>query len=233
MRVAILQCDDVLEKLQPRFGSYVGMIKQMFAGVDGPFEFDTFDCRKEQYPAKPDEYAFFITTGSRASAYDLDSWIQTLVKFVKRLDREKRKFIGICFGHQIIAIALQAKVEKSEKGWGIGVATNRIIKTPRWMGDRKEILNIIASHQDQVVSLPEGANVIAESDFCPFFIVQWNEHFLSIQGHPEWNRAYSEALMNERRTSIPQHTIETGLQSLAIKPDNDCFIRWIIDFINA
>jgi GMP synthase (glutamine-hydrolysing) len=79
--------------------------------------------------------------------------------------------------------------------------------------------------------LPEGAVVIAESDFCPFFMVQWNDHFLSVQGHPEWNRAYSRSLMNERRAIIPPERIETGLESLSIKPDNELLARWIIDFV--
>ena len=149
------------------------------------------------------------------------------------LKKEQRKFIGICFGHQILAMAYNAGVEKSEKGWGIGVATNRIVSTPQWMGEKKKHLNIIVSHQDQIVTIPEGARVIAESDFCPFFIVQWNEQFLSIQGHPEWNRDYSKALINERRTIIPSSIIDTGFRSLTTKPDNDCFIRWIIDFVRG
>ncbi|MCP4338178.1 MAG: GMP synthase [Desulfobulbaceae bacterium] len=233
MRVAILQCDEVLEKFQPEFGSYVGMIEQMFASVDGVFEFDSFDCREQQYPDDLDRYDFFITTGSRASVYEENPWIHNLIDFVRRLANEKKKFIGICFGHQILAMAFKARVEKSEKGWGIGIATNHIVSTPHWMGKKKKILNIIVNHQDQVVSLPEGARVIAESDFCPFFIVQWNEHFLSIQGHPEWNRAYSKALINERRTIISSYIVDTGFRSLATKPDNDCFIRWIIDFVNS
>jgi len=231
MRVAILQCDDVLEKFQPEFGSYVGMIEQMFESIDGAFYFDSYDCRKQQYPDDLDVYDFFITTGSRASVYEEEAWIQTLIDFVRRLEKEQKKFIGICFGHQILAIAFKARVEKSGKGWGIGVATNRIVYTPQWMAEKRKNINIIVSHQDQVITLPEGAKVIAESDFCPFFIVQWNEQFLSIQGHPEWNRAYSKALMNERRKIIPQPVIDTGFGSLVKKPDNDSFIRWIIDFI--
>ena len=149
----------------------------------------------------------------------------------ERLAREKRKFIGICFGHQIIAIALQGRIEKSPKGWGIGVATNRIVCRPHWLSDEKDTINIIASHQDQVVSLPEGATIIAESDFCPFFMVQWNEYFLSIQGHPEWHRDYAKTLMNERRAIIAPSVIEAGLQSLSKTPDNACVVRWMVNFI--
>lgn len=40
---------------------------------------------------------------------DID-WIHKSKDFVRRLDKEGRKVIGICFGHQVIAEALQGKV---------------------------------------------------------------------------------------------------------------------------
>ncbi len=231
MRVALLQCDEVLEKFRPQFGSYGQMIRRMFSCVDDSIQFDGYDCRAKQYPDDLDAYDFFITTGSRASVYDPEDWIRTLVEFIRRLAREKKKFFGICFGHQLMAIALEGRVEKSPKGWGIGVAANRIVSRPSWIDEEKADLNIIASHQDQIIALPEGATVIAESDFCPFFMVQWNGYFISIQGHPEWHRDYAKTLMHERRAIIGPTVIEAGLQSLAKKPDNDYVARWIINFV--
>jgi len=61
--------------------------------------------------------------------------------------------------------------------------------------------------------------------------VQWNDNFLSTQGHPEWTRAYSEASMMSRRGIIPDERIESALSSLHIEPDNGLFARWIIDFV--
>ncbi len=231
MKVAILQCDDVLEKLQPEFGSYNNMIQGMFQVLDSSFEFDTFNCPQGEYPDNIDYYDFYITTGSKAGAHEDELWISRLIQFVQKLELRQKKLIGICFGHQVIARAKNQLVKKSEKGWGVGVAINRVIANPDWMKEHKTELNIIVSHQDQVVSIPEEALVIAESDFCPYFVVQWNKYFLSIQGHPEWNVNYSRALMEERRTIIPSERIEAGINSLSIKPDNELFTRWIIDFI--
>lgn len=231
-RVAILQCDEVMEKLQGQFGRYPDMISKMFTGAgNGPFEFTVFDCRKEQYPQEIHTFDLYITTGSKASAYDNQAWISRLIEFIRILDREGKKLVGICFGHQLIAMASGGLVEKSAKGWGVGIATNRVINRPAWMADKRAEINILTSHQDQVTRLPEGALIIAGSDFCPYFVVQWNDHFLGIQGHPEWQREYSRALMNERRSIIAAETIEQGLATLAAKPDNALFVDWIIDFI--
>lgn len=231
MKVAILQCDNLLEKLQPRFGEYKHMIQQMFSVIDTSFSYDVFDCRKEEYPDDISCYDFFITSGSRASVYDDEPWIQRLIDFIRKLDRNEKKLIGICFGHQAIAVALDGQVNKSTKGWGVGLAANRVVSTPGWMQQRVSQLRILVSHQDQITSLANGAKVLAESDFCPYFIIQWNNHFLSIQGHPEWNKEYSRALMYERRAIIPEDRLEEGLLSLRLVPDNQIFAQWIVDFV--
>ncbi len=231
MKAAILQCDSVLEKFQPRFGDYPAMIRQMFDRVEPPLSFDTFDCQQGQFPVDINGYDFYLTTGSRASVYEDLPWIQALVGFIRLLDRNKKKLIGICFGHQLIAMARKGKVEKSERGWGIGIAENPVISHPPWMSGREAVLNILVSHQDQIVELPGDTEVIAGNDFCPFFVVQWGNHFLSIQGHPEWRPAYSEALINERKGIIPADRVRGGLDSLAVAPDNALFIKWIMEFV--
>lgn len=231
MKVGILQCDEVLDKLQPQFGRYIDMIQHMFSGVDAELHFDVFDCRAKHFPDNHSSYDFFITTGSRHSAYDPEPWIPETIDFIKQLNEQRIKLIGICFGHQLIAKAFGYPVENSGKGWGIGVATNRVISSPTWMEEKPDQINIIVSHQDQVAALPENAMVIAESDFCPYFIVQWNDHFLSIQGHPEWTREYSRALMKERRSIIPEERLNRGLSSLKHEPDNHLFVGWIMDFL--
>lgn len=231
MKVAILQCDHVLEKFQPQYISYSHMIQHMFDAIDDSLEFDIFDCQQGHYPEDASAYDFYITTGSKSGAYEDEPWIHQLIKFVQQLDHQKKKLIGICFGHQIIAMALHGKVAKSAKGWGVGVATNRIVSTPEWMSKKKSELNIIVSHQDQIEVISDGAIVIAETDFCPYFMLQWNDYFLSIQGHPEWHTEYSKTLMNHRRDRIPSDRIEAGLDSLKTEPDNALFTQWIMDFV--
>ena len=204
----------------------------MFARVEPSITFDIYDCQQSNYPENIHEYEFFITTGSKFSVYENKTWIRKFIEFIQHLDRHQKKLIGICFGHQAIAMALDCLVQKSPKGWGVGVASTRILICPEWMKKTKTALNIIASHQDQVMQLTEQSQVIAYSDFCPYFMVQWNGHLLSIQGHPEFNSDYSRALMLERSNIIPAGRIQMGLESLSIEPDNELLTRWIIDFVN-
>ena len=231
MNVAIIQCDTVADQFVPLFGDYPSMVRCMFEQVQANLDYQTFDAQSGEYPRDLDAYDFFITTGSKAGAYQDIPWIKQLIDFVQGLYTRQKKLIGICFGHQIIAMAGHGQVAKSPKGWGVGIANNRVTAHPGWMREQPEELNIIVNHQDQIVRLPADALVIASSDFCPCFIAQWGEHFLSIQGHPEWSPAYAGALLNHRRQLLGDELADAGLASLSTPPDNTLFARWIMDFV--
>lgn len=231
MKAAILQCDDVRDEFLAEFSDYPFMIERMFQRIGEEIEFDTFDCQRGELPLDINAYDFFITTGSRVSVYDGLDWVDEIVRFIQLLDQQHKKLIGICFGHQLIAMARGLKVEKSSKGWGVGMATNDIVSCQDWMDCNVRQLNILVSHQDQIVDLPPEVKVIAASEFCPYFVLEWSADILSIQGHPEWINAYSGALMDFRRPIIPAERIEQGFESLNQQSDNDLFAHWMMNFV--
>ncbi len=230
MKIAILQCDHVMERFQEDFGNYPQMITDLLNSVEDNLEIGIFDVQKGEYPQNINDWELFITTGSKASVNDNEEWIFDLIEFTKLLGVTKRKLMGICFGHQIIALAKGGSVAESDKGWGIGIASNNILVQTDWMDNEQHELKLIVSHKEQISQLPQGAMVVAESDFCPYFMVQWDDHFLSVQGHPEWNKLYAKTLMNDRRGIIGVKRIEQGLTSLEKNINNQQFARWIINF---
>lgn len=235
MKIGILQCDHVREELQPKFGDYPQMITSLFAKVAPDCQFKLFDVQTREYPENLDTCDAYITTGSRHSVYDDLPWIAQLEDFILKLDQAKKRYFGICFGHQLMIQALGGEVRKSDKGWGIGVTVNQVMQQKPWMQPVQPTLNLIASHQDQVVSLPQDVNVdvLAGSSFCPYYMLAYGDHFLSIQGHPEFNKDYSSTLIDIRRNIIPAERVEQGKASLAAALDDQLFARWIVNFFNA
>ena len=234
MKIGILQCDSVREAFQPKFGDYPQMIQTLFAGVEPNLTFNVYRIRASEYPENIDECDAYVTTGSRDSVYDDLPWIPLLEMFIRDLDREKKPFLGICFGHQLMVKALGGNVRKSDKGWGIGVTENHITSRKSWMNTDQSTLRLIASHQDQVVTLPASVDieVLAGSLFCPYYMLALGEHFLSVQGHPEFSKEYSAALIDYRRNIIPAKQIEQGKASLKEKTDDQLFARWVLQFMN-
>jgi GMP synthase-like glutamine amidotransferase len=155
------------------------------------------------------------------------------VEFVRELDRRRKKLVGICFGHQLVAHALGGRTEKSPKGWGVGLHTHRFTAAPAWHDQQALEFDILVSHQDQVVKNAEGARVLAGSDFCENAVCQVGDHILTFQGHPEFVPGYSRAIMEFRRQVVGEQVYARGVASLVAPPQNERVARWILNFLRA
>lgn len=95
---------------------------------------------------------------------------------------------------QVVCRALGGKVGRSTKGWDIGVKRVKIVEEIRAnnileeLGEIPDSLSLIQCHQDEILELPLGAQVIASSDKTGVEVFTLNNHILGIQGHPEYNK---------------------------------------------
>jgi GMP synthase-like glutamine amidotransferase len=230
MKIGILQCDDVMDELQPEFGNYPQMFATQLAEVAPDWQFVTYRVIDGELPASVDACDGYITTGSRYGVNDGDAWIATLEAFVAELAQAGKKFVGICFGHQLLANVLQGRAEKSERGWGVGVSFNQIDVKKPWMEPYQASMDLVVSHKDQVTQLPPGAEVLASSQFCPNYMLQYGNQMMTVQGHPEFSKAYSAALIAKRAGVIPAPRCREALASLNAEVDSRLMMRWIINF---
>jgi len=220
-------------QFQKEFGDYPDMFIHLFKEIDSALEFEIYDLRENITPKNLNECDAYITTGSRVSTYDSVDWIPAFKQLILDLNEAQIKLVGVCFGHQLIADCLNGKTTQSEKGWGVGVSVNDIKKSKSWMQPVLDQLNIVVSHKDQVTHLPENAEILAGNDFCPNFMLQIGEHILTIQGHPEFTKAYSQTLMQYRADMIGRQRVQQGLDSLLLPVHDRILMRWIYQFINA
>jgi len=230
MKLGILQCDSVLEEYQSKFGNYPQMFVDLFQKIDPTIETQIYHVEIGEYPDSINECDAYITTGSKASVYEELAWLDEFKKFIRTLFAQKIKLAGICFGHQLIADTLGGKTEKSNKGWGVGVSVNRIIEKKTWMQPPLDTLNIVVSHQDQVMQLPDNAHLLASSHFCPNYMYQIEDSIISIQGHPEFSKDYSSTLMKHRAIKLGGKTLEDGLNSLDLETHEIIFAKWLLNF---
>jgi GMP synthase-like glutamine amidotransferase len=226
MKLAILETGRPPGDLVRRFGDYPAMMTRM---LDGEFEIDTFDVAAGEFPADPSDYEAYLVTGSPAGVYDPLPWIEPLKQFLR--DAGDRKLVGICFGHQIMAEAFGGHVEKSDKGWGIGLQHYEIDRVEPWM-DEMASIDVPASHQDQVVAQPPHTKVIASSPFTPFAALAWTDRpAISVQFHPEFDPDYAKALIEARREKMPD--ADRAIASLDRPNDNARIADWIRRFLTA
>ena len=233
MRIGILRTDSVRPEFQGEFGDYPAMFRAMLmaSADDVPIEFRDYDVQSGEYPTALDECDAYLITGSRHSVYEDQPWIHRLAAFVRELDDARHKLVGICFGHQLIAHTLGGETRAADNGWAVGVQDTCVLAPAEWMLPYREKFGLLSSHKDQVVRLPDGAELFASTDFCPNSGFTIGDHILTFQGHPEFSKGYSRALMDMRRDMLGEPAYTAGVQSLE-KPAHPTVVgRWIVNFI--
>lgn len=232
MIIGILEADDLAEEVLQQYGSYADMFATLLAAADSKLTFKTYPVTHQQYPTSIDDCDVYLITGSKSSCYEDKQWIAQLKQFVNDCFEQKKKLVGICFGHQLIAQALGGLVQKNEDGWGIGLVSSHVTQAPDWLSPQQKEFNLLTSHQDQVTQLPVHASLIATNDFCPIAGYQINSIILAFQGHPEFNRDYLRYIMAKRRDIIGDAVYQQAIISLEQKLDHELVATWIVNFIN-
>jgi GMP synthase-like glutamine amidotransferase len=223
MMLAILETGYPPGDLAERFGDYPAMFERLLG--EG-FEVESFDVQAGQLP-DPNAHDAVLITGSPAGVYEDLPWIEPLMAFIRAANESK--MVGVCFGHQVMAEALDGHVVKSEKGWGAGLHTYSVVHPEHWLDGSKQVA-IPASHQDQVVVQPPDTEVVAASDFTPFAALAWTDRpAISFQFHPEFSPEFAKALITERYDRVPNP--DAAIASLDAPNDNARVGGWIRRFL--
>lgn len=238
MRIGLLETDILYDEFIKEYGSYGLMFEQYFTQLEGnnvqssDLEFVYYQVQQGEFPVFLDECDAYVVTGSKAGAYEDHDWIEALSNWIIEADKAETKLLGVCFGHQIIAQALGGKVEKSDKGWGVGVRSLLTIPDSPFCQSLPKYLDLIYSHKDQVVKLPPMARNFLGDDFCPYAGFTIGEHIVTLQGHPEFNAEYSERLLARRANDIEESVYIQALHSLKLGTDANYIGRLILDFLS-
>ena len=162
-------------------------IERLLAPTGHDYRLREYRVTEGEFPAVVDECDAYLITGSPAGAYEDRDWIHALGELVRGAYTAEVPMVGICFGHQMIAQALGGRVEKFSGGWGLGLKKLEFYKRPEWMGDDgREVGDFYFCHQDQVLDLPEGAELIGGNAFCGNGMFVMGDKVFAIQAHPEF-----------------------------------------------
>lgn len=229
MKIGILKTGRPPKPAIEIFGDYPAMFRRLL-GEDA-YQWRTYAVDEGELPASPKEQDAYIVTGSSCGVYDPEPWIAPAMDWL-RAARGQAALVGICFGHQLMAQAFGGKVIKSPKGWGVGEHEYEVLRREPWM-DVARSIRLPASHQDQVVELPPGAEIWAASEFTPMGALAWLDHpSISLQLHPEFEPAYAVALIEHRRGDrYSQEQADAAIHSYGRADDRARVGEWIRSFL--
>lgn len=224
--IGLLQLGHVPRPSQGIEGDYPELFTDLLAphGI----EVTPFDCAHGQLPQALGDFDGWICSPSRASTYDDLDWLPAVEELIRSIVAEERAFVGICFGHQLTAQALGGRVERSPRGWGVGAHTYDITRRPAGVDEGHNTVTLVASHQDQVVVVPDGAEVWAGNAHCPNGGLIVNERAWTIQTHPEFSAPVAAHILSGRVEILGRETVAAAQASLDATPlDRELVATWI------
>jgi len=141
-----------------------------------------------------------IVPGAAGSCYTKGTkWIPKLEEFIRHIHKNtKARYLGLCYGAQILAQALGGAVERNHK-IGFKAATEEItlkeeffdqpyVRAHKSLSERKpRALVVVKSHGDHITRLPEGSVLLGSSATTNVEIFAVGDRFLATQGHPEYS----------------------------------------------
>lgn len=160
----------------------------------------------------PDTFAFdaAVVTGSRASVYWDEPWIVPLKRWVDEAIGHEIPFLGICYGHQLLADVLGGTVEGMDD-YELGYRRVTHQGGTLFDGIDEEFL-VFTTHSDAVTDLPPDATLTAENDrgIHGFEV----EHVFGVQFHPEYDMGTARRVTDGKREHLPDERVDRVLDGI-------------------
>ncbi len=125
------------------------------------------------------EYRGLILSGGPASVYE-----EGAPRVSETIFDQGKPILGICYGWQLMAKLLGGEVKSDKKEYG----PEKLGVKQKWgiLEGVKDELRVIMSHGDTVMKLPEGFEVLGETEKVKFAAVANREkQWFGVQFHPE------------------------------------------------
>ena len=232
LRIAVLLTNDDRSPFAARFANDADKVIALLQPWRADWRLEVVPVKDGVLPESVQAFDGHVITGSPASVNDDKlPWLAPLLDFIRALHAARRPLIGLCFGHQAVARALGGQVTHNAAGWGLGTATTHWVQARPWMWPAQPSSTLMAAHNEQVSRMPEGAECLGGSAFCPIGSMQIGQHIWTTQYHPEMPLVFMQALLGHLADKLDAATLARAQASLGQPADAPLFGRWMVQFV--
>lgn len=153
-------------------------------------------------------YTHIIHSGSACSINRKYPFSRRAEGFVREMrDRGTAQF-GICFGHQLLCLALQGETAVRQSPLGLEAGWEDIIFTEEGkalfsVGEKERVWQ---SHFDEVTEIPRGSVIVASNSHSAVQAFYNREQkLLGTQFHPEFDRGWGDRLFQRERSMLEEN----------------------------
>lgn len=199
----ILVTGDPVPAVQRDIGDFPTLIKRS-VGAAWSGKWHTVDARSTL--PEHTQWAGVIITGSPESLTEPRPWMPQALNYVRSLVEERTPTFGICFGHQMLGVALGGRVENNPNGREVGTVDLHVhaqdLLLPAVCEGPVSSFKVNMTHMDSVVQLPKGARVLASTALEPHAMVQFGPAAWGVQFHPEIDQVAMRGYIDHRRDHL-------------------------------
>lgn len=194
----------------------------------------TLDIRRPRFgdplPDTMDEHAGAIVFGGPMSANDSDDYIRREIAWTAVPLRDRKPFLGICLGAQMLARQLGSRVDLHPEGH-VEIGYYPVRPTEAGRGVAKDWPDRVYQWHREGFDLPHGADLLAEGDAFPVQAFRYGTAY-ALQFHPDVTHAMMcrWTTRGHERLSLPG--AKPRAEHFSDRPVYDLAARaWLIDFL--
>jgi GMP synthase (glutamine-hydrolysing) len=152
-----------------------------------------------------EECAGVVITGSHSMVTDRLLWSIAIEEWIPSLLSFRVPLLGICYGHQLLAQAAGGKVDYHPAGKEMGTVPIQLLS--EGTGDRlfrgvPVSFAAHVAHSQTVLSLPEGAVCLAQSNHEPHQAFRLGDCAWGVQFHPEYTADIMHSYIEEEAEEL-------------------------------
>lgn len=169
-----------------------------------------FDCPSGDLPETFD-FDACVVSGSRASVYWDEPWIASLKSYVGNAVAANVPFLGVCYGHQLLADVLGGLVEPMDE-YEIGYREVQHDGEHVLFDGIDPEFTVFTTHSDRVARLPPGADLIAANEYGIHGFRKGG--VFAVQFHPEYDRETALRVTNGKE-DLSDEKLARALDSIS------------------
>jgi GMP synthase (glutamine-hydrolysing) len=150
----------------------------------------------------PSDIDAVIMSGSPRDAWAECEFSSRCLAMLHDLRERDIPFLGVCYGHQLLARAFGGKVAPDPRGLELGASEITLSDAGRRSALFEGLPNVfpvLQSHADAVISLPPKATLLARGEHTPIQAFQL-DHMFGVQFHPETDPAVLRFIWEPRKS---------------------------------
>jgi len=171
----------------------------------------------DSLPEDINGFSGLVLMGGPMSVNDDLPWIPRVLDLIRQAVNQGVPVLGHCLGGQLMSKALGGRISRNslkEIGWGEVSKVGRN-PAPDWLGELPASFEVFQWH-GETFSIPEGAERLLESAFCPNQAFLLNDLHLGLQCHIEMTAPMIQAWCEVGADEIAQAEPGLSVQQPAI-----------------